>query len=81
MIRNCFAEVVYSGDEFRLDLGDPVKPLTHVPARRTRGTIEGAYGALVFHASGMYVHYMTLEDLARAKKALQALRARPVERP
>jgi recombination protein RecT len=68
-IRNCFAEVVYSEDEFHLDLGEALKPLTHVPARRKRETVEGAYGALVFRAGGMYVHYMTVDDLERARKA------------
>lgn len=65
LVAKVFAEVVYSGDEFTLDYGSSTHPIRHIPKRRERGELEGAYAAIIMKTGIWHVHYMDEPDIER----------------
>ncbi len=64
---NC--QIVYENDDFNIDYGDPVKPVTHKPALyETRGKIIGAYCVMYLMTGGIQTEWMSLGELENTRR-------------
>lgn len=73
-VKGIDAHLVYQGDQFEIDFGNPTRPIVHKPCLdpEKRGETIGAY-ALAFLKDGVVIpEWMTNEEIDKIKKAALA---------
>lgn len=64
-VKSIVTNIVYSGDEIKINLADNVNPVTHIPEliKAKRGQMIGCYSLATLHNGTRQVEWMDIEDI------------------